>query len=228
VAAPALPLVGVTTSRDEQIALQALRLGAQDVLWKGEMDPPALSRVLRFAIERQRVAVHLTDLALRDPLTGLGNRRLFSDRLELALARRARTGRTLAVMFADLDDFKSVNDTYGHDVGDDLLRHLGGRLQVAVRAIDTVARLGGDEFTVLCEELESPEDAREIARRVLRAVEAPFVLEVATVSITMAVGVACADREGPSPSELLRLADAAMYRAKDDETRLAVADANGC
>jgi diguanylate cyclase (GGDEF)-like protein len=226
VAAPMLPLIGIAATPDEQLALRALQLGAQDVLGRQEVEAQTLSRALRFAIERQRAAVHLAELAMRDPLTGVANRRLFADRLELAVARRARTGRTLAVMFADLDDFKDVNDSHGHDVGDDLLRDLAGRLQAAVREVDTVARLGGDEFTVLCEDLDSSADARGIGQRVLRAVEAPFVLGSATVSITMSLGIACADREGPTPAELLRLADLAMYRAKGDGTGLALAGAD--
>ena len=216
VASPELPLVVLTGNRDEDLSLRAVRAGAQDYLPKDEVDARMLARVLRYAIERQRAEQRVQRLALHDPLTGLPNRRLFADRLDQALARRARTGGDVAVLFADLDGFKAVNDAHGHGAGDDLLRQFAGRLQLAVRATDTVARLGGDEFAVICERIGSEADAAMVAQRILDAAEAPFVLDGggATVSLSLSIGVACAGGDDPLPSELLRRSDAAMYTAK--------------
>jgi len=223
VAAPTLPLVVLTGNRDERLALRAVRVGAQDFLAKHEIDARTLARALRYAIERQRSESRLARMALHDSLTGLPNRRLFTDRLEQALARRRRAGGEVAVLFADLDDFKAVNDAFGHAAGDELLRQLARRLQLAVRTSDTVARLGGDEFTICCEQVGSGDRALAVARRVLGTVDAPFILSTGTTSIGMSVGIACAGLDASDPSELVQRADAAMYRAKAEHAGLALA-----
>ena len=148
--------------------------------------------------------------ALHDSLTGLPNRRLFLDRLEHALQRRGNH-RSLAVIFLDLDRFKGVNDTLGHDAGDRLLIELAGRLRDCVRASDTVARLGGDEFAVLMEELYAERDAGRLAERMCALVREPVCLEGREVFVTASAGIAMAQGAGGDP---LRDADTAMYRAK--------------
>ena len=216
VAAPEIPLVVLTGNADESLALRAMQEGAQDYLEKGEITARSLARALRYAIERQRAELRIQRLALHDPLTGLPNRRLFADRLDQALARRSRNGGEVAVLFADLDGFKSVNDEHGHSAGDELLRQVAGRLQLAVRTTDTVARLGGDEFAVLCESVGSEEHAAVVAQRIIEALEAPFVLADARarVQLSASIGVACASGGDPLPSDLMRASDAAMYSAK--------------
>ena len=165
----------------------------------------------------QRVAY----LAYHDDLTGLPNRLMFGEHLDLALARAQRHGRQVAVLYVDLDDFKQVNDTYGHEAGDQLLRQIARRLERATRATDLVARHGGDEFIVLVADLPPGPDpaAREIARTIAEHVEqalaAPAVLDGATVTSGGSVGIALYPEDATTSDALLRRADAAMYRSKE-------------
>jgi diguanylate cyclase (GGDEF)-like protein len=215
-AAPEVPVVVLSGLHDEDMALSAVQAGAQDYLMKGQVDGAQLSRAIRYAVERQRAERRLARLALRDPLTGLPNRVLFADRLEQALARRARGEEPLrlALLFVDLDGFKSVNDRFGHLAGDEVLVEVAHRLRAELRSADTVARLGGDEFTVICEGVSDPEDAMAMARRIVISLGRPYPLEHGSAEISAAVGVAIAPRTGEDPESLLRRADAAMYRAK--------------
>jgi diguanylate cyclase (GGDEF)-like protein len=160
----------------------------------------------------------LRDLALHDALTGLPNRALLADRLDLALAGTARTGARVLVAFCDLDDFKTVNDTAGHAVGDHVLVTVAARLREAVRPADTVARVGGDEFVVLCPDVPDEASAGEIADRLLAALRAPVLLDGVAChhggSIGVALSAAGPDGARTTPSGLLHAADLAMYRAK--------------
>lgn len=152
--------------------------------------------------------------ALHDPLTGLPNRDLFAQRLEHAAHRAKRSGMCAAVLFADLDGFKFVNDTYGHQAGDELLVAVGVRLSAILRPGDTVARMAGDEFVFLCEELDTFADAEQVATRIRRALDSPFLLEVGEVRIGASVGVAFAGPGAEISHQLVRAADSDMYRAK--------------
>ncbi len=154
-------------------------------------------------------------LAYHDDLTGLPNRSLFHDRLGLAITHSSRQASHLAVLFLDLDDFKGVNDSFGHASGDRVLVELAGRIRRTVRAEDTVARLGGDEFIVLLAQVTGAGDAARVAAKVLDAVRAPFRLDGHDVSIGVSVGVSVFPGDGVSPEELVRSADQAMYRAKE-------------
>ncbi|MGI8575106.1 MAG: bifunctional diguanylate cyclase/phosphodiesterase [Egibacteraceae bacterium] len=172
------------------------------------------STIVRDMSERARLEQRLTHQALHDPLTGLLNRELFVDRLSQALARSERNGTQLAVLFFDLDRFKVVNDSLGHSVGDELLRIVATRIQKALRAHDTAARLGGDEFVVLCEELQRPELAAEVAERLATAVCAPMTFDGRQLSVSASVGIAHAPPSEDAETLLLH-ADAAMYKAKE-------------
>ncbi|WP_421121495.1 putative bifunctional diguanylate cyclase/phosphodiesterase [Aquihabitans daechungensis] len=157
----------------------------------------------------------LSHQALHDPLTGLANRRLFSDRVEHALNRSRRTGDLSAVLFIDLDDFKTVNDSLGHAAGDRLLASVAARMSGCVRPGDTVARLGGDEFGILLEEMEGPEHASHVARRILESLDVAFPLDGRQVFTRASVGVAVADSTaGYVGADLLSDADVALYAAK--------------
>ncbi|WP_156927133.1 diguanylate cyclase domain-containing protein [Azospirillum halopraeferens] len=149
-----------------------------------------------------------------DPLTELPNRVLFEDRLNQAIARANRSGKLLALLFLDLDLFKGVNDTYGHEAGDELLQAVAYRLRACVREYDTVSRLGGDEFVVLLTDLACDEEAGEVARRIINAVGQPFELEAATVTIGVSIGIAIFPRDGQAAAALMKHADTAMYRSK--------------
>lgn len=156
----------------------------------------------------------MTYLARFDPLTGLINRFLFGDRLQSAINRARREGGIVALMFLDLDEFKSVNDHYGHAVGDDLLKQVAERLTDSVRASDTVARLGGDEFTVILEGAQRVEDAGQVATKIIRKLQDPFQVGPRQLRITASIGISLYPMDGDSAEELLRDADIAMYSAK--------------
>lgn len=163
---------------------------------------------LKVSLERTR------HISIHDPLTGLANRNLFVELLTHAIARGRRSLSTTAVMFIDLDNFKTVNDTYGHHVGDDLLRAVGQRISVVLRPGDTIARFGGDEFVVLCEDLPGTTAAAPIAQRLSAALAEPFELGDADVHISGSVGIAFAHGAAVVAEQVLQDADAAMYQAK--------------
>jgi len=165
-------------------------------------------RVVERTAEIRRVATH-------DALTGLPNRALLHEKIEDALAR-VRRGETLAVLCLDLDHFKSVNDTLGHAVGDTLLKAVTARLTTCVRETDVVSRLGGDEFVVIQSNVETPEEAGVLARRIIDAIAEPFDVEGHRVVVGMSVGIAIAPTDGIDRELLLRSADMALYRAKSD------------
>ena len=166
------------------------------------------------AIVRTRAEDAIRHQATHDPLTGLPNRTLFNDRLEHALARRARVGGYVAVMVVDLDGFKNVNDSLGHLTGDALLIAVADRFDAHLRDFDTIARLGGDEFAILVDDLDAPDQAGRVAQRVLDALVSPLQLRDRTVAIGASIGIALADRADTKADRLLSHADAAMYRAK--------------
>jgi diguanylate cyclase (GGDEF)-like protein/PAS domain S-box-containing protein len=164
---------------------------------------------------QREAAEALSKLALHDPLTALPNRTLFMDRLGQALCRLDRRDRVLAVLFVDLDRFKSINDRLGHAAGDEVLLAVSGRLREVLRPDDTVARLGGDEFVVLCEDLEDDRAALKVAERVLAALDRPVVCGDQEVVSSASIGIALTRRSDATPDALLRDADMAMYRAKE-------------
>lgn len=172
-------------------------------------------------IERRQAEERAHDLATRDPLTGLMNRRSLTDRLEHAIAMAARHGQRLALLFMDLDKFKSINDTLGHDAGDDLLLQVADRISASVRESDIVARLGGDEFVVLMEVLPSYASAAEVGRKIVCALDKPFQIKdqhigSQNVRTSASVGIALYPQDGNTMHSLMRSADLAMYHAKQE------------
>ncbi|MDZ7801947.1 MAG: diguanylate cyclase [Trueperaceae bacterium] len=158
-------------------------------------------------------------LASHDPLTGLPNRRLFQDRLDQATLRAQRRSLRVGLVYVDLNAFKSVNDSYGHGVGDDLLVEVARRLQTQVRAEDTVARLGGDEFAVVLSDLPSPDDAQRIIDAFAHELRVPYVLDGRGLRVDASLGVAFYPDDGTDREALMRAADDAMYAAKPNRTR---------
>src|SRR3954469_34957 len=211
-----VPVIMLATDGDEEVAVRAVREGAQDVLVRPVGETGALRRAIALAVERKRVEARLAHQALHDDLTGLPNRALFLARLGQALPRLGRHATSLAVLFLDLDKFKAVNDVLGHAAGDELLRAVAARLEGILRAGDTAARLSGDEFAVLCEDVAGERHAIGVAERVAEALRDPFRLGGGDeVNVGTSVGIALATEPTEDPDILLREADAAMYRAKE-------------
>ncbi|MCZ6679061.1 MAG: EAL domain-containing protein [Candidatus Poribacteria bacterium] len=210
-----VPIVVLTGTDDETLAVKAVQAGAQDYLVKYEVDSRLLVRVVRYAIERKATEKHLAQLARYDSLTGLANRALFMDRLPPALARANRANQMVALMFLDLDRFKTVNDTLGHDVGDLLLQAVAERLKGCLRQMDTVARLGGDEFTLILEGLSHAEDAVTVAEKILQVMAPPFILKNHEVFVSPSIGITIYPHDGDNIEDLMKSADTAMYHAKE-------------
>lgn len=175
---------------------------------------------------RHQAEQRLLRLANYDPLTGLPNRALFRDRLRLAIERAGRSGQPMALMFLDLDRFKNINDSLGHDAGDQLLKHVAAALAAALRGSDslgrpgaasaiTVARLGGDEFTIVAEQLRGADDALRIAERIQQALKAPLQIGKHEIVISSSIGITVFPDDDSPLDDLLRHADQAMYRAKE-------------
>jgi diguanylate cyclase (GGDEF)-like protein len=165
--------------------------------------------------ERRAMNELIAHAAIHDPLTDLPNRTLFMDRLERALQRSDRASGHVMVAFVDLDHFKVINDSMGHEWGDHVLRLVAERIHEAVRPSDTVARFGGDEFVVLCDPVPDEATAFELARRITSSLDVPIMVEQVETFVTASIGLALASHRHTSPERLLSDADSAMYRAKE-------------
>lgn len=170
---------------------------------------------VRDVSEVRQMQSHMQYQATHDTLTGLFNRWQFNQRLEQGVAEVARHGRPMTLLLIDLDDFKTINDSYGHAAGDQALKEVARRLKGCLRAADTLARLGGDEFTVLLTHLAQPGDARLVAQKLLEVLQQPFELNGADVSLAGSVGMASLPDDATDAATLLRYADIAMYHAKE-------------
>ena len=206
---------------EEKVTICAEELTQVNAALSAEIgERQVLEEALQTARAQERVALQA---ALHDPLTGLPNRMLFDDRLAHHLTQARRQPRAVAVMFIDLDAFKAINDTHGHDAGDRVLKVVADRLMTITRASDTISRYGGDEFVKLLLDLR-PGDAVAIARKIVAAIAEPFELDDrTTLHIGASVGVAFHGDDGQTASDLLDRADAAMYRAKRSDDHVAVA-----
>lgn len=211
------PIVVMTDEMETEVDREAIRAGASDYMIKDQIDAQLLERTLRYAIERKQTELHLARLAHYDPLTDIPNRILFRDRLEHAirLAERDNTGFTL--MFIDLNGFKQVNDTFGHDAGDALIRICAERLNESMRRSDSVARMGGDEFTLLLQNIENQTDIAHIAEKVIESISQPAQINGYEVVVGCSIGIAIYPHAGMDADTLLKNADMAMYKAKQEE-----------
>ena len=188
----------------------------------GEQEEQALIALARQAsahLELRKRNADLRDLAVSDPLTGLANRTLLFDRLRLAIAERKRNGGDVGVLFCDVDDFKLVNDRWGHEAGDRVLCQIADRLRTATRGADTVARLAGDEFVLICPGLENLEDFHALIARVDRIVHKINLTDRGPVSPRLSIGPALLE-DDETAAGVLRRADQAMYRVKTGESSL--------
>lgn len=207
------PILVMTDEMEADVDREALSVGASDYLIKGKIDAQLLERTMRYAIERKANETRLAELAHFDSLTGVSNRTLFKDRLNHAVDLARRGDHPFTLMYLDLDGFKPVNDCYGHDVGDQLIREAAQRLQACVRASDTVARVGGDEFTLLLDGMSASTDMAHLAGKVIQSIAAPFDIGGMEITVGCSLGIA-PFRAGSDAEDLQRQADMAMYRAK--------------
>ncbi len=162
----------------------------------------------------KRTNEQITHLAYHDILTGLPNRILFYDRLNQAITKAHRDKELVAVLFLDLDGFKIINDTFGHDVGDALLHETAKRILACVRDSDTAARMGGDEFTVILCNVRTPNSIIRVAKKIVESIAQPFVLNGKNCTVSISIGIALYPDNGKTAMELVKIADAAMYLAK--------------
>jgi len=209
-----LPLVALGALDEEGLRLRAMGAGAQDYLSKAALCGYVLRQSLRYALERKRTEEKLAHLAHRDQLSGLFNRRLFRERLELAVREAAGRGSSIAVLLLDIDRFKTVNDSLGHGIGDRLLEVVAARIRDNVENGDVVARLGGDEFAVLLENVGTEEEALSAAQRLLEAMVPPARLGDYEIVVTASIGICLFPDHGQTAEEMLQRAEKAMYRAK--------------
>ncbi len=214
--APHIGIVVITPADDAKFAVRAIQAGAQDCLVRGRRDASNWGRALRHTIERKRAEWRLASIAFHDPLTGLANRSLFRQRVAQATAFAKRSRSHFAVLVLDLDRFKFVNDSLGHDTGDAFLQEIAHRLQVAMRETDTVARLGGDEFAVLATPLQSPDDIEPLSERILSELRRPIDVGGTRLYPTASIGAALFPESGTDSDSLLSAADAALYVVKEN------------
>ena len=211
---PCAAILIISGLQDEALSVQAVQNGAQDYLIKGEINSQVLCRAVRYAVERHRVQEQITYQAHYDHLTGLANRGLFHERLHYSIARCNRNDTAIAVLFLDLDHFKTINDTLGHEYGDAVLKTVASRLKKCIREVDTGVRMGGDEFAILLDQVLSVEDVGNIAQRLLDLVSEPMIIEDHELHITGSVGVTIYPWDCAKAQDLLKHSDTAMYRAK--------------
>lgn len=181
---------------------------------------PAIQSIFRDITERKLAEQHLEYLANFDSLTGLPNRRLFFDRMGRSILNAQRQKYQVGLLYLDLDRFKEVNDSFGHAVGDLLLKETAARLTQSLRLSDTAARMGGDEFTVILTKIVEAEDAAIVAKRIIAGLASPFSLDGHEVSIGVSIGIGIYPLDGEDVDSLLKKADTAMYRAKEKGSNL--------
>lgn len=213
-----IPIVVMTDDMELEVDQKAISEGASDYLVKDTINAEVLERTLRYSMERKKIEYHLNYLAHYDYLTGLPNRVLFLDRLNQTIQLSQRSNQQFTLMFIDLNDFKIVNDHYGHEMGDRLLKAFANRLTENVRSSDTVARIGGDEFTVLLNHMGSTAKIISLAQKLIESVEAPFMIADQKLLVGCSIGIAVYPDGGDSVASIQRNADMAMYQAKQTGT----------
>jgi|KBSMisStandDraft_5_1062788.scaffolds.fasta_scaffold00793_4 diguanylate cyclase (GGDEF)-like protein len=213
-----LPVLAIT---DPVNKIQALKSGAKDAISRPFDVDELLTRVhnlleVRLLHDGTRKAVTTMEiLALHDPLTGLGNRRLLMQRISASMANAKRNKFSMAIIYMDLDGFKQINDTLGHTFGDAVLKTVAERLKAVVREEDTVARVGGDEFMVALWHVRNPCDAATVAAKLIKAVSQPCVIEGRSLTVTTSAGVALYPEHGLDTDALMKSADMSLYEAKN-------------
>ncbi|GAA0302755.1 hypothetical protein GCM10009128_22580 [Psychrosphaera haliotis] len=223
------PIIVLTGYDDEVTGERAIQLGAQDYIPKSDLHKSLLLRSIRFSKERFALMKSLEENVFRDALTLLNNRESFNVKLEEMVNEGARYEKSFALLFIDLDNFKQINDEYGHLVGDQILKSVGSRLNVFNRGSDYVARYGGDEFVLLAPNISELTHLRQLAKIKFDVISGAYAVEtsqqaVKNIIVEASIGGAIFDIHGKSANELLKSADEAMYKAKTQQTGIAIAD----
>lgn len=214
-------IVMMSTSEDEELALECIKAGAQDFLIKSQVTGKQLRRAILHSTARHELEAKLFEtyqkvklLAETDSLTGLPNRYFFDESLKLALKENDRNNSSLALLLLDLDNFKLINDNFGHDVGDVFLQKAVQTIKKCLRGNEIFARLGGDEFAITLSDLENSEHAILVAQRIIQAMQEPLKLAATVIRSTVSIGIALYPENGKTSKQLFKYADIAMYRAK--------------
>jgi len=212
------PMIMLTSQNDYDLDAEAMRAGAADYLVKGRVDTSIIERSIRYALQRSSQFERLRSLANRDELTGLYNRRALDGLLREEVSRHERYGRPFSLVMLDVDYFKAINDSYGHPVGDEVLRWLARLVRDCVRAVDMPARYGGEELAVVLPEMDSGLALKVAERLRLRVAARPFSFGSARrqtqLSVTLSLGVAALPDDAPTVASLIAAADRALYAAK--------------
>jgi diguanylate cyclase (GGDEF)-like protein len=211
---PDIPIIILSDLEDEALAVKLMRHGAQDYLVKGHIDRYLLERSIQYSIERGKAGERLYLLAHYDPLTGLANRTLFWEMLNKSISAASRYKYMLSLLFLDLDNFKEINDRYGHPVGDKLLKAVATRISDMIRESDVVGRIGGDEFTVLMTNVSGIQETAIIAQRILRSLQRDFLINGKILHVAASIGIALYPYDGHDAETLMKNADSAMYQIK--------------
>lgn len=217
--AQSVPIVVVTGVEDEAMGDRLIQLGAQDYVPKSELTSPLLQRVIRFSKERHHLLQILENSANRDALTKLYSRKALDIKLEELVKHAERYGDAFAVLFVDLDNFKPINDKFGHDAGDQLLKHVANRLTLFSRSTDFIARFGGDEFITLLPHINKLDDVKQACQQQLNAICDVFYItdsdgKAQQVALSASIGFSLFGEHGESAVELIKAADTAMYHDK--------------
>ena len=223
------PIIVLTGYDDEVTGERAIQLGAQDYIPKSDLHKSLLLRSIRFSKERFALMKSLEENVFRDALTLLNNRESFNVKLEEMINEGTRYDKPFALLFIDLDNFKQINDEYGHLVGDQILKSVGSRLNVFNRGSDYVARYGGDEFVLLAPNISELTHLRQLAKIKFDVISGAYAVEtsqqaVKNIIVEASIGGAIFDIHGKSANQLLKSADEAMYKAKTQQTGIAIAD----
>jgi len=213
-----IPIIILTGFDEDEFGETAIKLGAQDYIPKAELKGSLLKRVIKFALERHKLVSELKHLSQQDPLTSLSNKTAFERCLQSSYDAWKRYNHAFSVMFIDLDEFKPINDTLGHTVGDQVLKIVGQRLVSFGRTTDCIARVGGDEFSIILPHLTDKAALESTALNKLKLLQQPILVKVESgvkeVLIGASVGIAISDSSCDAATKILENADSAMYVAK--------------
>lgn len=210
-----IPIIFLSHDHSHELDDKVMQLGASDCLPISELTPLLLERSIRHAIGRQNTEAQLSFVATHDQLTGLANRYLFHEHLAHSISVAKRRNRQFGLLFLDLDQFKRINDSLGHDVGDMLIIEVANRIRQAVRLTDIVARMGGDEFTILLEDIKSKKELSLVASKIQKAIEPIIKIQNQELYATVSIGIASFPDCGLEAQTLMKSADIALHKAKE-------------